>query len=172
MSRRAPNEYDYRRYTFDVPSYVATRIKDYAAKFQTSELQFIRYAVAEKLGYHEQRSKNMGDLVIGSYREGLTQSTLSYLEQLESKEKSGFRLSPYEEALLELARVAEGYDEFAEFADEPLVEIHGPGSDKTLVYSQGGVTHVHIPTAVDRNVLEAKEEAERQDYKARKPKGK
>lgn len=56
-------------------------------------------------------------LTIGAYREGLSHETADLLKQTEAKEKSGFRLFPMEEALLEVARCAEGLDDYIEELD-------------------------------------------------------
>lgn len=61
-------------------------------------------------------------LTVGAYRGGLSPNTVSVLEETEEKEKAGFRMLPAEEAILELGRIAEGYDEFVDVVEvEPII---------------------------------------------------
>lgn len=53
-------------------------------------------------------------LVVSAWRNGISANTTSIVTQFEAKEKSGFRMLPEEEAILDLAQLLDGYDEFTE----------------------------------------------------------
>lgn len=60
-------------------------------------------------------------LIAGAWRAGLDVNTASIVEQFEAKLKSGFHLFPQEQAVIELAELLDGYDEYTEFVDEPVI---------------------------------------------------
>lgn len=72
-------------------------------------------------------------LVVGAWRNGISANTTSIVTQFEAKEKSGFRMLPEEEAILDLAQLLDGYDEFAEWQEDPLVIVTGEGCDTVAV---------------------------------------
>lgn len=62
----------------------------------------------------------MSDLIVGAWRNGVDETTISAVEQAEAKEKSGFRLFPYELTAVTTARLLDAYDDF-------VCEILGDG---------------------------------------------
>ena len=58
------------------------------------------------------------DLLVGNWREGLSDNGRGIVEDVEKREKVGFRLFPQETAMLELISYLEGYDTYAEAINE------------------------------------------------------
>lgn len=52
----------------------------------------------------------MSDLIVGAWRNGLSESTQQFVEEVEERQGKGFRQLPHEKSMLELVGLLEGYD--------------------------------------------------------------
>ena len=72
----------------------------------------------EDRGY-KARSPRTDDLVVGSWRNGLSQRTYYHVWHMEDKRRRGFKMLPQESAFCALVDLLDSYDEIAsEFCNE------------------------------------------------------
>lgn len=77
----------------------------------------------------------VGDLIVGAWQNGLSDTTFSLVEEAVKRQKSGFRPFPQEVAILELSDMLSGYDEIANelLTTEGAVHVYSAEDEAAII---------------------------------------